>query len=68
MTIQEIRTWAEKHYNDGADVIVECWDDEDIQEFLDDNRNLTDAGKYRLLDTYCSIWEDQRAIVEAKED
>ena len=42
-TIQEIKDYAMKNYEHGGDVIIECWSDEEIQQFLDEcgkkNRN-----------------------------
>jgi hypothetical protein len=31
----DIRLYAEKHYEDGYDVVVECWDDEEYDTFIE---------------------------------
>jgi hypothetical protein len=33
MTIEEMKKLALKHYEDGGDSIVECWDTEDYEEY-----------------------------------
>jgi len=60
MDIQGVKNWAEEHYNQGADVIVECWEDAEVQEFLDDCKHKTDAEIIEEMELYCGIWEEQR--------
>jgi hypothetical protein len=57
MTVEGVRKDAQKHYNCGGDVIVECWDDRDIQEFLDDTP--PEKQKQQLLQLY-RINDDRR--------
>jgi hypothetical protein len=47
--INEIRTYAElpKNYNNGWDVLVECWNDEHILDELGKSRSLPYA-KWKL--------------------
>ena len=39
MTIAEVRKIAMKNYTRGGDVIIECWTDKDIEDFLKRNKN-----------------------------
>ena len=39
MTIAEVRKIAMKTHTRGGDVIIECWDDKDIEDFLTRNKN-----------------------------
>jgi len=36
MLLQEIRKYCVEHYEEGYDVVVEAYDDEDLQGFIDD--------------------------------
>ncbi len=58
LTMAEIKAWARKHYNDGADVIVECWEDKEIEEFIRDD------GTLATLKTLCGIWREKESIAE----
>ena len=37
MTIEQFYELALKHYEQGGDMIVECWDKEEMQAFLDEH-------------------------------
>lgn len=34
LTVAEVRKIAMKNYNRGGDIVVECWTDEDITEWI----------------------------------
>lgn len=34
LTIEEVKEIAMKNYEKGGDVIIECWDDEDIADWI----------------------------------
>ena len=36
ITVEEVRKLAMKNYNRGGDGVIECWEDSDIQEAIDD--------------------------------
>jgi hypothetical protein len=59
LTIEYIKKMAIKNYNTGGDVIIECWDNKDIQEFIDDGNKLPDL--YKLFKLYHDTAEDIRA-------
>ena len=35
ITVAEVKALAMKHYNEGGDGVVECWEDSEIQEAID---------------------------------
>lgn len=39
MTVEEVKKYAMKNYENGGDAIVECWEDSDIEDFLRRNPN-----------------------------
>jgi hypothetical protein len=53
LTIKEVKDYSLKHYNQGGDVLFECWDDEDIQNALDKGADLN------FFDDLFSAWNDQ---------
>lgn len=42
LTVEQVRKLAMKHYEEGGDVIIECWTDEDIAESI---TTLADLSK-----------------------
>lgn len=36
MTVKEVFDFAMKNYEVGGDVVVECWEDSDIQDAIDE--------------------------------
>jgi hypothetical protein len=67
-TIQEIKDYAMKHYKHGGDVIIECWSDEEVQQFIDEHKSKCGkVNEHKLkenLNTIISIhneyWEAAR--------
>ena len=61
--IQQVRRHAEKHYEDGGwDVVVECWEDVDIDAQIGKARTLKGAiGKFSGI---VDVWADQQAEAE----
>jgi len=45
LLLQAIRKYAREHYEKGWDVLVECWEDTDIQEHIGNARTLDGALK-----------------------
>lgn len=55
LTVAEVREIASKNYNRGGDVIVECWTDEDIREWIDN------GGTRAALKKLFSLYNDRYA-------
>ena len=51
LTIAEVREIALKNYNRGGDVIVECWSDKDIKEWIDHSSG-TKTALLRVITTF----------------
>jgi len=57
--IEAVREYALIHYNkDGWDFLVECWDDEDIEEQIEGAR--TPAGAIKNCRLTCKALNEQR--------
>ena len=52
-TIEDVLAYARKHYNEGGDVIVECWEEKDIQKMLDEGYGLD------YFQCLMGVWEDE---------
>jgi hypothetical protein len=58
--VQQVKWHAEEHYNDGGwDVIVECWDDEQIANQI--GRARTVEGAVKKFKDVVSVWADRQA-------
>lgn len=59
--VEAVKAHAEAHYEDGGwDVIVECWDDQQIADYIKGTR--TPAGAIRrFAKGVVAVWADQQA-------
>jgi len=56
----QIKAHAEGHYNDGGwDVIVECWDDSDIDECIEGCETFEEALK--VIGDVVGVYADRQA-------
>ena len=53
ITIKDIKEEATRLYNEGGHRVIECWTDEDIQNYIDEGNDLFDL--YNLLDMYSGL-------------
>lgn len=60
LTVAEVRKYSEDHYNNGGDVVVECWNDRDIEEFIED------GGTVEQLERLFAISDERREYKEVK--
>jgi hypothetical protein len=54
-----MRQWCLDHYSEGADVMVECWDQAQYAALFDDN--ATDAEAWDRLKTIASVYDERQA-------
>lgn len=60
--IKFIKQYAQDHYNDGGwDVIVECWGDSDIRDYLNSCKITTQAEALKQFKRVVGVWADQQA-------
>lgn len=59
-TVADVKKWAMEHYKDGADVIIECWDDEDIQKFI----NAHKRDLFNALCRVCDVVVEERKAAD----
>jgi hypothetical protein len=52
--------WAIKHYDNGADTIIECWEEEDFNALLQTHNNSVMAS-LRLLSRLASVYRERQA-------
>jgi hypothetical protein len=57
--ISQVRAYAEAHYADGWDVVVECYEDADIDAQIGRARSLN--GAIRAFADLVSIWDERQA-------
>jgi len=65
-TVAEIRKFAMQYYNKGGDSIVECWDDKDIQEVIDNcKENKKDIyNQFKNIFNGQASWESEERAAE----
>ena len=66
MTVKEVFDFAMKNYEVGGDVVVECWEDSDIQDAIDDGaiterdwRDIFNLYYFTRLDVEKTIWQKE---------
>lgn len=52
-TVEKIKKYALNNYNNGLDIIVECWDDKELQELIDEGRESVVSTLETFMDTNC---------------
>ena len=55
----KLKAYAADHYEDGFDSFVECYDDEELAEFVGDLQTWDEV--LELAKSIVSVWEDRRA-------
>jgi hypothetical protein len=56
----DIRKFCEAHYEEGYDAVVECWDESDMQEFIDE-QGVTDVDDF--VSAYAPIRDYRKEIM-----
>ena len=60
--IKFIKQYAQDHYNDGGwDVVVECWSDSDIRQYLNSCKITTQPEALKQFKRIVDVWADQQA-------
>jgi len=60
--IKFIKQYAQDHYSDGGwDVVVECWSDSDIREYLNSCKITTQPEALKQFKRIVDLWADQQA-------
>jgi hypothetical protein len=64
--VEAVKAHAQEHYEDGGwDVIVECWEDAEIAEYVQQQldagyiHDLSSSEAIRAFLTIVSIWKDR---------
>lgn len=61
-SVESVRAFALENYEVGGDAIVECWDDNDIQEYID--AGCTEIDWLTQFAFLASVEEDQRGYYD----
>lgn len=64
LTIEEVKKVAMKHYNNGGDTIIECWEDREIQEWIDGAGVWYKPGSKKELLKMFGLYEDYRKDIQ----
>ncbi len=60
--VEFIKAHALTHYEDGGwDVIVECWDDSEIAEVLEEHGSHSEATALKAFDFMIDVWSERQA-------
>ena len=55
--IEKMKQWCMDNYNNGADTMVECWDDSDYNELFVD---VSTKQAWKILKNIASVYLDQQ--------
>ena len=62
LTVKKVKEIAKKNYNNGGDTIIECWDNKNIQDFIDGtgeyNKPATIKDLMNLFELYDDVSND----------
>jgi len=56
--IKRCQEWAEKNYNNGADTIVECWDDADWDRIWEEEGSYSSIMS--MIKDLADVYKDQQ--------
>ena len=56
---KKLHDYAAKHYEDGWDMFVECYDEDDLEEFVDGLNNWAEVKE--MAEKMVAVWDDRRA-------
>lgn len=67
LTIEIVKKVAMENYNNGGDSVIECWTDEDIQNYIDGTGDYEELGKGSMKDLLesFSIFDEVRKEIQA---
>lgn len=61
-TIQDMKQWCIDHYDQGADTMVECWNDDDYQElFSFEGEARTASQAWDTLKSIAAVYRERQA-------
>lgn len=58
-TIKEMQAWCLENYENGADTMVECWDDEDYANLITESPSTEQA--WDTLKAVASVYRERQA-------
>jgi hypothetical protein len=65
MFADQVMAHAKAHYTEGGwDVIVECWDNDQLNELLADCHGVEHEA-WRVLESLVDVWSDRQAFIRA---
>ena len=61
MFADQVMEYAKAHYNEGGwDVIVECWDNDELNELLADCQGVEHEA-WSVLESLVDVWSERQA-------
>jgi hypothetical protein len=65
--VAAVKAHAHKHYEDGGwDVIVECYSDKEIEEYLAENAAVTVEAAIAAFEPLVDVWADRQAEAQSE--
>lgn len=68
MTYQQFKALAMKHYNEGGDVIVECWSESDFNEYVSECGEITRSTAFEIMGLYDAVETETEALAKSYRD
>lgn len=60
ISVEEVKKLALKYYEDGGDGVVECWEDYQILDAINNEGMTTEAAWLSMFNMYYNVTEDIR--------
>lgn len=60
ITVEEVKALAQKHYEEGGDAVVECWEDYQIKDAIIKERMTTEADWLAMFGFINAVAENKR--------
>ena len=64
LTWKELYKLALRHYENGGDGIVECWDESTFNEYVAEFGPITEEAALQMFRVDQEIWEDMRGYAD----
>ena len=68
MTWNEFYKMAKEHYNNGGDGIVECWTEQDFNEYIQEFGEMTKETALAMFSDNAEVWADMTGYADTTTD
>lgn len=68
MTWEQFKALAMEHYNDGGDGIIECWNESDFNEYVQEFGPISKNDALAMFADNAAVWDDMAGYADAVTD